>query len=97
MTDLAKKNNVSDQQLEKMITDKHINAASTFLENWEEVANQLEVDKLKIDEIQKAPGISNVTRNHRYLTAWKNAEYEQVAYRKLVEALDELKQSKKSL
>ena len=63
---LAVKYNVTDQQL-TMITDEHINAVSLFLPKWEQVANQLGVDRLQIDGITQAPGINIVVQNHREL------------------------------
>ena len=83
---------MTDQQLDTMITDEHINAVSLFLVRWESVANRLGVDRLQITDIQQLPGTDSVTKNHRVLTAWKNAEYKQATYRKLVEALDKLKE-----
>ena len=66
---------MTDQQLDTMITDEHINAVSLFLPKWEQVANQLGVDQIQIDGITQEPGIDNVTQNHRALAAWKNAEH----------------------
>ena len=83
---------VTHQQLDRMISDEHINDVSLFLPKWEQVANRLNVDRLQIADIQQAPGIGPVTRNHRVLTAWKNAVYRQATYRKLVEALEKLKE-----
>ena len=85
---------MTDQQLDTMITDEHISDVSLFLVRWEQVSNQLGVDRLQIDDIQQSPGIDLVTKNHRVLTAWRNAEYRQATYRKLVEALDKLKEAK---
>ena len=87
---------VTDKQLDTMISDEHINEVSLFLANWGQVANQLGVDQLKITDIQQSPATTcnSVTKNHRVLTAWKNAEYKQATYRKLVEALDKLKEVK---
>ena len=75
-----------------MITDEHINAVSLFLVSWEQVANQLGVDPLKITDIQQAH--DSVSKNHKFLTAWRNAKYREATYRKLVEALDKLKEVK---
>ena len=94
MSALALKYAVTDQQLDEMISDDHINDVSLFLPKWEQVANRLNVDRLQITDIQQAPGIDAVTRNHRVLTAWKNAVYRQATYRKLVEALDKLMEVK---
>ena len=89
---MAVKYNVTDQQLDTMITDEHINAVSLFLPKWEQVANQLGVDRLQIVGIKQEPGIDNVTQNHRALAAWKNAEHTLATYRRLVEVLDKLKE-----
>ena len=94
MSALSLKYAVTDQQLDEMISDDHINDVSLFLPKWEQVANRLNVDRLQITDIQQAPGIGPVTRNHRVLTAWKNAVYRQATYRKLVEALDKLMEVK---
>ena len=94
MKKLTKEYAVTDQQLDRMISDEHIKHVSLFLPTWEQVANQLGVDRLKIADIQQSPGIDLVTKNHRVLTAWKNAKYREVTYRKLVEALDKLKEVK---
>ena len=94
MSAMAVKYAVTNQQLDRMISDDHINEVSFFMPKWEQVANQLGMDRLKIDDIQQAPGIGTVTKNHRVLTAWKNAGYGQATYRKLVEALDKLKELK---
>ena len=85
---------MTDQQLDTMITDEHINKVSRLIEHWEQVANQLRVDRLQIADIQQSPGINLGTKNHRVLTAWRNAEYREATYRKLVEALDKLKEVK---
>ena len=90
MSALALKYEVTDQQLDRMISDDHINDVSLFLPKWEHVANLLNIDQLQITDIQQAPGIDAVIRNHRVLTAWKNAVYRQATHRKLVEALDKL-------
>ena len=73
-----------------MITDEDINEVSRFLVNWEQVANQLGVDKVEITDIQQASGIKLVTKNHRALTAWRNTEYKEATYRKLIETLEKL-------
>ena len=78
---------MSDQQLDSMVTDEHINKVSIFLKKWEDVANQLEVD---VTDIQQTPGITPETKKHRLLTAWKNANYRLATYRKLVGVLDKL-------
>ena len=83
---------MSDQKLDTMISDEHINAVSLFLPKWEPVANQLGVDRLQIVGIKKEPGIDIVTQNHRVLTAWKSAKYRLATYRRLVEVLDKLKE-----
>ena len=83
---------MTDQQLDTMITDEHINAVSLFLPKWEQVANQLGVDQIQIDGITQEPGIDNVTQNHRALAAWKNAEHTLATYRRLVEVLEKLKE-----
>ena len=89
---MALKYAVTDQQLDRMISDEHINEVSLFLHEWEQVAILLNVDRLQIADIQQSPGIDLVTKNHRVLAAWKNAGYRQATYRKLVEALDKLKE-----
>ena len=94
MSAQALKYAVTDQQLDEMISDDHINDVSLFLPKWAKVANQLKVDRLLIADIQKAHGSDTVKRNHRVLTAWKNAVGRQATYRKLVEALDKLKEVK---
>ena len=94
MSALALKYKVTDQQLDRMISDEHIKHVSFFLPKWERVANLLNVDRLQITDIQQAPGIDLVTKNHRVLTAWKNAWYRKATYRKLVEALDKLMEVK---
>ena len=83
---------MTDQQLDTMISNEHITDVSLFLPKWEQVANQLGVDQLQIDDIKQEPGIDIVTRNHRVLTAWKNAKYRLATYRRLVEVLDKLKE-----
>ena len=85
---------MADQWLDTMIADEHISDVSLFLVSWEQVANQLGVDRLRIADIQQSPGIDLGTKNHRVLTAWKNAKYREATYRKLVEALDKLKEVK---
>ena len=89
---LASLANVTDQKLDTIITDEHINAVSLFLPKWEQVVNQLGVKRLQIDDITQAPGIDIVTRNHRALAAWKNAEHTSATYRRLVEVLEKLKE-----
>ena len=84
---------MTDQKLDTMITDEHINDVSLFLPKWEQVANQLGVDPLQINDIKQEPGIA---RNHGVLTAWKNAKYEMATYRRLVEVLDKLKEVKRA-
>ena len=86
------KYNVTDQQLDTMITDEHINAVSLFLPKWEQVANQLGVDRIQIDDIKQEPGIDIVVQNHRALAAWKNAKHALATYRRLVEVLEKLKE-----
>ena len=93
MSALALKYAVTDQQLDEMISDDHINDVSLFLPKWEQVAHRLNVGQFHM-YMQQAPGIDAVTRNHRVLTAWKNAVYRQATYRKLVEALDKLMEVK---
>ena len=91
---VALKYGVIDQQLDTMITDEHINKVSLFLVRWEQVANHLGVKRPQTDEIKQSPGIDIETKNHRVLTAWRNAKYREATYRKLVEALDKLKEVK---
>ena len=89
---MAGKYAVADQWLDTMIADEHISEVSLFLVKWEQVANQLGVDRLKITDIQQSPGIDIVTKNHRALEAWKNDKFRSATYRKLVEALDRLRE-----
>ena len=90
MSALALKYEVTDQQLDRMISNDHINLVSLFMPKWEQVANLLNVDRLTITDIQQAPGIDLVTKNHRVLRAWKNFTFRQATYRKLVEVLGKL-------
>ena len=85
---LAVKYSVTDQQLDAMISDVHIREISQFLVGWKDLAKQLGLDQLVIDDIQHSPRITVVTREHRVLTAWKNAYFRQATYRKLLEVLD---------
>ena len=87
---LAVKYNVTDQQLDTMITDEHIQDISLFLVRWEDVANQLNVDRLEIDGIQQAPGLRPVARNREVLMAWKGAMFRSATYGRLVEVLGKL-------
>ena len=89
---IAVKYGVTDQQLETMISNDYINEVSLFLVKWEDVAHQLNVDRLEIDAIQQAPGLSAVARNRKVLVAWKTAMFKAATYRRLVEALDKLKE-----
>ena len=56
------------------------------------MAHQLNVDRLEITEIQQTPGISAVARNHKVLQTWKSANFQSATYRKLVEALEKLRE-----
>ena len=74
------------------ISDVHIHEISLFLVRWEDVAHQLNVDRLEIDEIQQAPRLSAVARNREVLMAWKRAMPGSATYGRLVEVLSKLKE-----
>ena len=87
----AVKYSVTDKQLDTMISNEHINEISLFLVRWEDVAHQLNVDRLKITEIQQAASELS-TRNHKVLETWKTAMFRAATYKRLVEVLDKLKE-----
>ena len=89
---MAVKYGVTDQQLDTMISNGHINAVSLFLVKWEDVANQLNVNRREIDDIRQTTGISAVTRNRKALVVWKTAIFRAATYRRLVGALDKLEE-----
>ena len=82
---------VTDQLLETMITDEHINKVSLFLPRWEDIAIQLGIDKLEITAIkQTAIGITVI--NHRVLSKWRRENSGEATYKKLAEVLERLKE-----
>ena len=80
---------MTDQQLDTMITDEHINKVYLFLPRWEEVAHHLGVDPLDIGDNKDIR-----VRKHEVLTTWKAAQYKAATYRKLIEVLESLKEVK---
>ena len=86
---VAQKYPVTDQQLDAMITDEHINNICLFLPRWEDIANQLKIDQLEIDDIKRTCGSTTITAtNHRVLSKWKRENGSKAICRELVGVLD---------
>ena len=83
---------MTDQQLDTMITDEHINTVSLFLPKWEDVAHLLGVNPLEIADIKQTPGITVETKNHRVLSKWRRENSDGATYKKLAEVLERLKE-----